>query len=98
MLLFYMLSGKWPFTSEPGTSLIDKIIEAKFEFRSDRWQSVSKTAKDLISKILGKDAKRRPSAIELCAEEWLNDSEIVTKANELMLLLPSNDGNRNDNE
>ena len=64
-------------------NLFNNIQQGQFEFHPKEWSGVSGAAKDLIKRLLVKDAKKRLSARDVLYHEWLdnnNQSALVTPA------------------
>lgn len=59
VILYIMLCGFPPFYDEDNDKLFDMIKQAKFTFPSPYWDNISNEAKDLISKLLVIDPKKR---------------------------------------
>lgn len=51
--------------------LFESIQEGKYEFPDKDWAHISFGAKDLISKLLVRDAKKRLSAAEVLKHPWV---------------------------
>jgi len=82
VLLFIILSGRLPFTSEKDEDeLFDTILEAKIIWKSPQFDNVSEDAKDLISKLL----KAQPTE-RLTAEQALEHPFIVSNSNKQPLI------------
>merc|ERR1739848_864189 len=74
-------------------NLFTNIQQGKFEFHPKEWSSVSGPAKDLIRRLLVKDAKKRLSARDVLNHEWLdnnNQTSLSTPAKIRKLTRPSN--------
>ncbi|XP_075792029.1 MAP kinase-interacting serine/threonine-protein kinase 1 isoform X2 [Pelodiscus sinensis] len=86
VILYIMLSGYPPFVGNCGTDcgwdrgevcrvcqnkLFESIQEGKYEFPDKDWSHISNDAKDLISKLLVRDAKERLSAAQVLQHTWL---------------------------
>ncbi|KAF4086319.1 hypothetical protein AMELA_G00105500 [Ameiurus melas] len=86
VVLYILLSGSPPFTGHCGTGcgwdqgepchdcqsmLFESIQEGKYEFPEKDWAHVSSEAKDLISKLLVRDAKQRLSAEQVLQHPWV---------------------------
>merc|ERR1712183_1196843 len=98
VMMYILLSGYPPFSGSCGhqcawaaggacdlcqLNLFNNIQQGKFEFHSKEWSGVSGAAKDLIRKLLVKDAKKRLSARDVLYHEWLgnnNQTALVTPA------------------
>jgi len=46
-------------------------MKGNFEFPSPQWDNISSLAKDLISKCLEKDAKKRYKASDVLSHPWM---------------------------
>jgi len=55
-------------------NLFTNIQQGKFEFHHKEWSNISPQAKDLINKLLVKDAKKRLSAKDVMNHAWLNNN------------------------
>lgn len=51
--------------------LFESIQEGKYEFPEKDWAHISASAKDLISKLLVRDAKKRLSASQVLQHPWV---------------------------
>lgn len=52
-------------------TLFESIQEGKYEFPEKDWAHISSSAKDLISKLLVRDAKNRLSASQVLQHPWV---------------------------
>ncbi|KAF7237158.1 MAP kinase-interacting serine/threonine-protein kinase 2 [Varanus komodoensis] len=90
VILYIMLSGYPPFVGHCGTDcgwdrgeacpacqnmLFESIQEGKYEFPDKDWAQISFEAKDLISKLLVRDAKKRLSAAEVLKHPWVQGKQ-----------------------
>ncbi|XP_066518157.1 MAP kinase-interacting serine/threonine-protein kinase 2a isoform X2 [Hoplias malabaricus] len=86
VILYILLSGYPPFVGHCGTDcgwdwgqpchacqnmLFESIQEGKYEFPEKDWLHISGEAKDLISKLLVRDAKSRLSAAQVLQHPWV---------------------------
>uniref|UniRef100_A0A8B9JCY2 non-specific serine/threonine protein kinase n=1 Tax=Astyanax mexicanus TaxID=7994 RepID=A0A8B9JCY2_ASTMX len=96
VILYIMLSGYPPFVGrcgsdcgwengEPCTAcqnmLFESIQEGKYEFPEKEWAHISTSAKDLISKLLVRDAKSRLGAAQVLRHPWVQGVRSWTKMN-----------------
>lgn len=59
VIMYILLSGELPFFGETEEIITKNILEGKYTFASDKFESVSKEAKDLISKCLEYNKHKR---------------------------------------
>ncbi|XP_063057498.1 MAP kinase-interacting serine/threonine-protein kinase 1 isoform X1 [Engraulis encrasicolus] len=86
VILYILLSGSPPFTGHCGTdcgwdrgetcracqnNLFESIQEGKYEFPDRDWAHISEEAKDLISKLLVREATMRLSAAQVLQHPWV---------------------------
>nr|XP_005156012.1 MAP kinase-interacting serine/threonine-protein kinase 1 isoform X2 [Danio rerio] len=86
VILYILLSGSPPFTGHCGTNcgwergetcrscqnnLFERIQEGKYEFSDGVWTQISADAKDLISRLLVRDATLRLSAAQVLQHPWV---------------------------
>ncbi|CAL8307769.1 unnamed protein product [Lota lota] len=86
VILYILLSGSPPFTGHCGSDcgwdrgemcktcqshLFESIQEGKYEFPERDWARISEEAKDLISKLLVRDATLRSSAAQVLEHPWV---------------------------
>lgn len=74
-----MLCGYQPFYSKYVTNLIELIKLGKFDFNAEVWATVSKSAKNLISKLLQIDTKKRFNAVNCLKHPWFNPTGLFYK-------------------
>eukprot|EP00092_Neocalanus_flemingeri_P014864 GFUD01016052.1.p1 GENE.GFUD01016052.1~~GFUD01016052.1.p1 ORF type:complete len:472 (+),score=113.70 GFUD01016052.1:267-1682(+) len=88
VVLYILLCGYPPFSGACGkqcgwldggecricrTNLFLNIQEGKFEFEQKEWKTISQEAKDLIQKLLVKNAQKRLSAADVLTHDWLKN-------------------------
>ncbi len=79
------LGGYPPFSSEiTKYTLKDQICQGRYSFPDKYWDGVSEYAKDLIKKLLTIDPKNRITSAVALEHPWLQDEEMVAKAEKLM--------------
>jgi len=75
-LLYILLSGTLAFHAPTKVLLYHAIRKGKFSFPEERWKNVSDSAKDLITKLIVVDAKKRLTVNEALCHPWISgDSE-----------------------
>lgn len=87
VLMYYMLSGTYPFNGESDEELHERIFKGKVKFNDDCWRNVSAEAKDLIRRLIEKDVTKRIKASEALEHKWFkkgvpaysnNNASIIT--------------------
>ena len=71
VVLFIMLSGKPPFGGKSNKEIIDNVLRGTYSFSNPVWENISDVAKDLISKLLERQADERLTAEEAYNHPWL---------------------------
>ncbi|CAM8999622.1 unnamed protein product [Rhodiola kirilowii] len=59
VILYILLSGLPPFWAETEKGIFRQILNGKLDFESDPWPSISDSAKELVSKMLERDPKKK---------------------------------------
>lgn len=85
VVLYFMLCGFPPFTGRSASEVFAKICRGQFTFPSPAWDSISLSAKDLISHLLLLDPIARLTAQTALEHPWLSGQ--VSDTN-LSCLLP----------
>lgn len=65
-----MLSGYQPFFAPYVTDLIDLIKKGEYDFAGPAWESISASAKDLVTKLLQTDPNKRATVHVALAHDW----------------------------
>lgn len=69
--MYMLLSGVPPFDGVDDDEIMKNSVKGEYEFApEENWKSVSRQAKDLISKMLVKNPEKRISASEILDHEW----------------------------
>ena len=77
IITYILLCGFPPFYDENQVEEMRKILSGDFEFVEPYFDDVSSFAKDLITKMLVVDPKKRLSAEEVLAHPWFHDENEV---------------------
>lgn len=77
VITYILLCGFPPFRSPDRNQdeLFDLIQSGKYEYISPYWNSISKTAKDLIDHLLVVDQKQRFTALQVLEHPWVRGGE-----------------------
>ncbi|XP_027742566.1 ribosomal protein S6 kinase alpha-3 isoform X3 [Empidonax traillii] len=74
VLLYTMLTGYTPFANGPDDTpeeILARIGSGKFSLSGGYWNTVSDTAKDLVSKMLHVDPRQRLTAAQVLSHPWI---------------------------
>jgi calcium/calmodulin-dependent protein kinase I len=78
VILYILLCGFPPFYDDNNKKLFSLIINANFTFPDPYWTDVSEEAKDLVSKLLVVDPKKRLTAAEILRHPWMVSASTST--------------------
>jgi len=73
-VLYAMLSGSLPYDSEHQKETIRMTLEVPLEFDLPCWNTISDSAKDLITKLLTKDQNKRITLDEALNHKWFSSA------------------------
>ena len=82
-VIYACLSGSLPFDHENQEETIRMTMEDRLIFDLPCWKRISPLAKDLLEKLLIKDAKERISMEQAMAHPWFQNSRQKFKPNEM---------------
>lgn len=68
--LYVMLCGYEPFYGETDSQLVAANKEAKIDFPDDEWSGISWNARDLVSKMMEPNPKKRLDASRALKHPW----------------------------
>ena len=83
VIMYYLLSGRFPFEGENQEEIINKIYESKFDFNKKYFNDISDEAKDLISKCLKNQPTKRITIEEALNHKFFDDVKKARKITEL---------------
>ncbi|XP_057557180.1 ribosomal protein S6 kinase alpha-1 isoform X6 [Hippopotamus amphibius kiboko] len=78
VLLYTMLAGYTPFANGPSDTpeeILTRIGSGKFTLSGGNWNTVSDTAKDLVSKMLHVDPHQRLTAKQVLQHPWITQKD-----------------------
>nr|BAE28414.1 unnamed protein product [Mus musculus] len=78
ILLYTMLVGYTPFANGPSDTpeeILTRIGSGKFTLSGGNWNTVSETAKDLVSKMLHVDPHQRLTAKQVLQHPWITQKD-----------------------
>lgn len=85
VITYTILSGYSPFRSETIDDFLVEVLHSKFiVFHERYWKTISKEAKDFISKMLCTNPSLRPTANELLKHPWIADEKAANSTEDLL--------------
>ena len=82
VLMYLLLSGHFPFDGKNEEEIMSKILSGKFEFDIDYFNGISDEAKDLISKCLKYETKKRITIQKALNHRFFDDLKQSNKYTE----------------
>ncbi|NXS56349.1 KS6A2 kinase, partial [Brachypteracias leptosomus] len=82
ILLYTMLAGFTPFANGPDDTpeeILSRIGSGKYSLTGGNWDSVSDTAKDIVSKMLHVDPHQRLTAVQVLRHPWIVNREYLSQ-------------------
>merc|ERR1711881_632406 len=81
VILYVLLCGYPPFHGSSRSKLFDRIVAGQFAFHPNTpWDSVSREAKDLVTRLLVLNPNERMTAADALKHPWLRDLSSVSDA------------------
>ncbi|NWX78945.1 KS6A2 kinase, partial [Uria aalge] len=83
ILLYTMLAGFTPFANGPDDTpeeILARIGSGKYALTGGNWDSVSDTAKDIVSKMLHVDPHQRLTAVQVLRHPWIVNREYLSQS------------------
>ncbi len=74
VILYVLLSGTQPFAGASEFEIFQKIRKGVYSMSGQRWEAVSKAAKDLVKNMMLYDPKQRYTALEALSHPWIQSS------------------------
>jgi calcium-dependent protein kinase len=71
VVMYIMLSGKVPFEGSSNKQICANILKNQVKFDGPAWDQISESAKDLLSKLLTKEADMRMTSQEAYDHQWI---------------------------
>ncbi|KAK7301144.1 hypothetical protein RJT34_12005 [Clitoria ternatea] len=71
VLLYALLVGVLPFKGDSPETVFEAIKNDKLDFQTGMWESISKPARDLIGRMMTRDASARITADEVLSHPWI---------------------------
>ncbi|PKU34209.1 ribosomal protein s6 kinase alpha-1 [Limosa lapponica baueri] len=83
VLLYTMLAGSTPFANGPSDTpeeILTRIGRGKFSISGGNWDTISDTAKDLVSKMLHVDPHQRLTAKQVLQHPWITQKDSLPQS------------------
>jgi serine/threonine protein kinase len=71
VVMYQMLSSRLPFEGGQTKSVLYAILDGRYNFPSPEFDTISDSAKDLITKLICVDVNKRLSAAEALQHPWI---------------------------
>ena len=75
VILYILLSGRPPFIGEDDNEIMANVLTGKYDLNSKPFNRISKSAKDLIKKLLRMDKDKRISAQDALNHSWFKEKK-----------------------
>uniref|UniRef100_A0A915C9X9 protein kinase C n=1 Tax=Parascaris univalens TaxID=6257 RepID=A0A915C9X9_PARUN len=85
VIIYVTLSGTFPFND--GEEISEQIQNAAFMFPAEPWKEISRSAIDLIQRLLKVEIEERLTIDECMAHEWLQGAQVYMDLRKLELRL-----------
>ncbi|KAK8632612.1 hypothetical protein V6N13_073002 [Hibiscus sabdariffa] len=87
VIIYILLCGVPPFWGETEGEIFEEVLKGQLDFTSDPWPNISESAKDLLSKMLVRDPKKRITAFQVLRHNWVQvDGEAPDKPLDSLVL------------
>jgi calcium/calmodulin-dependent protein kinase I len=84
-LLFLLLGGYLPFDDDDDDVVFDQTRNGQYDFRPEFWGGVSSGAKELVTRMLTINPKRRISASNALKSDWVLHGDSILEERQLNL-------------
>jgi len=79
VIMYILLCGYPPFNGPNDKTIFQKVLEGKFAFPEEDWSSISKHAKEMITRMLAYDPAKRISVQESLQHPWFKANTVAVK-------------------
>ena len=77
--MYYLLSGEFPFKGKKKEEIFSNIKNNNIDFSSQKFEHISSSGKDLISKLLEKDENKRIKSNDCMNHSFFSEEKIIKK-------------------
>jgi calcium-dependent protein kinase len=71
IIMYIMLTGMPPFMAKTDNEIYDLILKGDIQYPESKWSNISKSAKDLVQKMLTFNPAARVTAKEALSHPWI---------------------------
>jgi len=82
-ILYLLLSGFLPFDEEREIPLCEQIHNGLYDFPQEFWGEISMEAKDLVTKLLTVDPRKRMTVEEALQHQWITGKAMLSSSLEI---------------
>jgi calcium-dependent protein kinase len=76
VILYKLLSGRFPFEADDEISLRQKVFKGEFDLQSTAWTKTTKECRDLLEKMLKVKPSERCSAKYVINHDWMKHNSV----------------------
>ena len=73
-LTYFLLTGETPFKGKTNDEVFNSVIVGKWSFSAEHEDIISPVSRDVVTELLSRDPKDRPTAAELMQHRWISGS------------------------
>lgn len=77
VILYILLCGMPPFYGDNEQQIFESVIKSPLDFSTDPWPKISEPAKDVVRRMLVRDPRKRATATEVLAHEWVREGGVA---------------------
>jgi len=74
VILYILLSGKYPFAGETIQDTLEMVVSARISMNDEAWDEVSSEAKFLVAALLKRNPRERLTATQALEHEWFKEN------------------------
>lgn len=78
VILYILLCGVPPFYGDSEQQIFEQVIRGELDLSSDPWPKISQSAKDVVTKMLTRDVRRRATAAEVLQHDWIKENGVAS--------------------
>jgi serine/threonine protein kinase len=83
VIMYILLCGSPPFYGAGTQQIFRAVLHDALDLASPPWDSISPAAKDCVRRMLVRDPRRRATATEVLAHEWMRDNGAAADSRDL---------------